>query len=333
MIVDAPSQEWSKANQQFLTQALLPIRRMLVERSANRVAALNAQMREALNDDFTGGVLGNSYDGKPFSLDYLIRRFGLSDFEISILLLCAAIELDPEWPQLCASVSGLDYPTFGLAMDLFAEADWQCLSPSAPLRRFHFIEVGAGDTLLSSPLRIDEQIVHYLKGVQCLDVRLQSLLFRMDTARESAGDGVSPSSTTAVKAMIDLWSVPGKEAMTPFIQLTGTDSQAATAAFGASCHQLKIVAYDLSLSMLPADTQSLQLLISLCERANKLGGCAFFLDCEMLRRGAGALVDAAMLPVWGRVEKVIDSLNAPLVVLGQRPFSASWRSVVEVEMR
>src|ERR1044071_6468144 len=60
---------------------------------------------------------------QPSPLDRLCRLFGLSAFERSLLLLCAGVELDPEFSPLCAAARGdtrTPYPTFSLALSLFA---------------------------------------------------------------------------------------------------------------------------------------------------------------------------------------------------------------------
>ncbi len=55
----------------------------------------------------------------PPTLIQLAQNFGLSDFERDILLLCAAVELDPNMGTLCAAAQGnaaRAYPTFALAL-------------------------------------------------------------------------------------------------------------------------------------------------------------------------------------------------------------------------
>ena len=61
-------------------------------------------------------------------------------------------------------------------MAALPEAHWSALTPAAPLRRWRLMELGAGDTLTTSPLRIDERVLHYLAGVPHLDERLVGLV-------------------------------------------------------------------------------------------------------------------------------------------------------------
>jgi hypothetical protein len=54
------------------------------------------------------------------------------------------------------------------------------IGPSSPLRRHGLIEVGSGEGLTRSPLRIDERALHYLVGVDQPDDRLTGILERAE---------------------------------------------------------------------------------------------------------------------------------------------------------
>jgi hypothetical protein len=112
-------------------------------------------------------------------MDRLVELFALSDFERDILLLCAGVEMDSALAALCGEAQGFPqrtFATFGLAAALLPEPHWSALEPSRPLRRFRLVDVESNHGLTSAPLRIDERILHYLAGVNRLDVRLQPLL-------------------------------------------------------------------------------------------------------------------------------------------------------------
>ena len=87
-------------------------------------------------------------------------------------LLCAGCELSSSFASVCATLQGEGAhtsPTFGLALATLPDPHWNALTPNAPLRRWRLIEVGMGNLLTASPLRIDERVLHYLSGVQYLD--------------------------------------------------------------------------------------------------------------------------------------------------------------------
>ncbi len=101
----------------------------------------------------------------------LSDRLGLSPFEQKILLLCAAMELDPAAPGLCALAQhdeGKPWPTFALAFELFDDPSWEALSPRGPLRDWRLVEITqlVGQPLTGSALRADERIVSYIKGLK-----------------------------------------------------------------------------------------------------------------------------------------------------------------------
>lgn len=80
----------------------------------------------------------------PPALIMLTQRFGLSSFEQQLLLLCAAMELDPQMAPLCAHAHGdpsKAFPTFALALSLFEDPSWDALSPERPLRYWKFLEI------------------------------------------------------------------------------------------------------------------------------------------------------------------------------------------------
>src|SRR5882757_2315243 len=73
----------------------------------------------------------------PPALLLLAQNFGLSDFERDVLLLCAAVELDPEMSAFYAAAQGVaarSYPTFALGMRALADPSWDALSAHRPLR-------------------------------------------------------------------------------------------------------------------------------------------------------------------------------------------------------
>src|SRR5262249_47735330 len=131
----------------------------------------------------------------PPALMLLAQRLGLTDFERDTLLLCAAPELDPGIAELLATAPGaaaptsqaapalaLGFPTFAVALQAFDQPSWDAQSPYRPLRHARLIEVSrSGATpLTASPLRADERIVNFIKGLNTLDERVGSLATALD---------------------------------------------------------------------------------------------------------------------------------------------------------
>ena len=153
---------WHEANQRYLMARLAVVREALT-----RHAARAGDMGEAEPEANT--TAQTLYEATcalsaPAALDTLCAAFGLSPFERDVLLLCAGLELDAAFSRLCAAAQGEPqrlFPTFSLALAALPEAHWSALTPTAPLRRWRLVEVGHGDVLTTSPLRIDERVLHY----------------------------------------------------------------------------------------------------------------------------------------------------------------------------
>src|SRR6266545_5240300 len=171
------SDSWDVLNQRYLTAGLERVRGALQRHIARMQGTPDAEAT-ARASQHELPVTGATAVAPP-ALDRLCSTFGLSPFERDLLLLCAGVELDASFSSLCALAQGdpqRAYPTFGLALAALPGAHWSALTPIAPLRRWRLIEVGAGQALTLSPLRIDERVLHYLAGVPYLDERLAGIL-------------------------------------------------------------------------------------------------------------------------------------------------------------
>lgn len=113
------------------------------------------------------------------AIDHVSACFGLSHFERDILLLGAGVEMDASLAAQCELAAGVPPgrgATFALALGALDAPHWSALAPIRPLRRWRLIDVDDAAGLARSTVRIDERILHYLAGVNYLDLRLRSLL-------------------------------------------------------------------------------------------------------------------------------------------------------------
>ncbi|MEM6353974.1 MAG: ATP-binding protein, partial [Cyanobacteria bacterium P01_D01_bin.14] len=159
---------WQEHNEAYLATALAWLRQRLVTliqtADEGTAAACDPHLPEA-GEEMTALP--------PPALLLLSQRLGLSVFEQEILLLCAAMELDTRIAGLCAQAQNnlnAPYPTFALAFALFDEPAWEVLSPERPLRYWRLLEITqpGAQPLTASPLRADERILNYLKGLNYL---------------------------------------------------------------------------------------------------------------------------------------------------------------------
>lgn len=215
------------------------------------------------------------------TLGRMTELFALSPFERSVLLLCAGMELDGEFPALCALAQrdpARVYPTFGLALAALPDAHWSALTPDAPLRYWRLIEVGGGASLVSSPLRIDERIVHFLAGVQHLDEHLAGYV-----AAERSADDLLPSQAALADAIVrglTQWAASGAEL--PVVHLGGEDESARRAVAAAVCERLRLALFVMPAAALPTAPHELDALVRLWQREAALSGAALLLDCDEL---------------------------------------------------
>ncbi|MBN3924857.1 MAG: ATP-binding protein [Nostoc sp. NMS4] len=239
------------------------------------------------------------------ALEQLTNIFDLSPFEQDILLLCAGAELDRNWSLLFAKFQGnpqQNHPTFSLALEVLPESHWSALMPNASLRRWRLIEVGAGNTLTTSPLRIDERILHHLMGVQHLDERLAEIELPMPEANY-----LGLSHQEIAKQLADIWLQASDETeMLPVLQLCGTEMASKSAIAFTACTSLGLNLYAISAESIVTDTNQLNLIKCLCEREWMLSNRVLLLDCDELE-----IMEANRNSA---IARFIESIHCPLII-------------------
>jgi hypothetical protein len=121
--------------------------------------------------------------GVPLRLARLAELFGLSQFDLDVIVLCLAPELDRGYERLYGYLHDdvtRRKPTVELALRLFCPdlagsvASRARLSSASPLRAARLLELedDAG-TLLGRGLRLDPRVAAYLLGDDCVDDRLR----------------------------------------------------------------------------------------------------------------------------------------------------------------
>ena len=231
----------------------------------------------------------------PPTLLLLAARLRLSSFERDTLLMCAAAELDPAIGPLFAAAAGhpaRSYPTFALAMHAFDEPTWDSLAPQHPLRGLRLVEVVQAEAtpMTASPLRADERIVNYIKGLNALDERLAALASAVPAARAA---GLSASQRTAVDDALARLRSDSPEARAPTLVLAGPDPASKLAVATAVCQAIDRQLYRLGLEALPVQRAEAENLARLWRRESALLAVALYVDAEGLD-GASAEAGAAL---------------------------------------
>ena len=232
--------------------------------------------------------LANTLQPAP-GLVILGHQLGLTQFELDTLLLCVAMELDTRMAALCARAQddvSRSCPTFALALALFQNASWDALSADAPLRYWRLIEINqpGATPLTSSPLRADERIVNYVKGLNHLDDRLSNLFTRVrprhisDQADQADENTLPPSQDCIVDRLLKrLRQMPSSEAF-PIVQLLGADSASKQIVAGALTTAVGRTLYRATIEALPTQMMELDMLARLWMRENQLLPLALYLD-------------------------------------------------------
>ena len=313
MSAAAAAPAWAEANQRHLVEALARLRALLGRHAAGR-GATHAPA-EADAPPFDAAADGEA----PPALQAVAESFGLTPFERDVLLLCAGVELDGGFAALCADAHGdprRPHPTFGLALAALPGAHWSALAPHAPLRRWRLVEVGGGETLATSPLRVDERILHYLAGVWCQDERLRGVLQPVPPA-----GALPPSHQGLARTVAELWTRPGDWAGPPAVQLVGDDPAAARAVAAAAC-PAGCQAWVLRAADLPRTPEARELVARLVEREAALTGDVLLLEWD----------DADEPEVLRALTAFLEQPLGPVLVCGPQPVRTRQRLLLRLDL-
>ena len=277
---------WQAANHRRLLAALDRVRR-----------ALQHHAGEAPEPEPADAPLGQIEP--PPALEQVARLFDLSPFERDVLVLCAGVELDARFAPLCAAAQGdpqRTYPTFGLALAALPEPTWAALTPAAPLRRWRLIEVGAGQALTTSPLRIDERVLHFLVGIEHPDERLAGIVAPLPPTHEPV-----PSHRAIVERLARACArAAASGGRPPLIQLCGEDAAGKRSIAAELGARLGLRVDLTSGQVIPTAPAELDNLLRTWEREATLAGAALVVDCDDVDPGDLAR-DAAVARFLERV--------------------------------
>jgi AAA+ superfamily predicted ATPase len=212
---------------------------------------------------------------------HLSHCFGLSPFEADILVLCAAVEVDPQAADVCG------VPTFASAFAALEGTHWDASAPGGPLRRWRLIEVGAAESLIAAPLRIDEWVLHYLMGAPGSDARIAPLL------EPVAHPSLLPASyREETLRLARLWT---GNVVPPTAVLRGTASADKRAVAAAAAVAAGMNLRLLDSSRIPSAVAECEETLRLLERDAVLHNCAVLIESES--EAAQAIAGRLGLPV------------------------------------
>jgi hypothetical protein len=290
-----------------------------------------AENQRALNLelDRIAEALGAHADGRqpearaqraePPVLEALVEALGLSPFERDVLLLCAGVELEARFAGLCASAAGderVRRASFSLALSSFPDAHWSAIAPAAPLRWHRLVELDPGESVTTSPLRIDERVLHHLTGLDYLDDRLQGLLTPV------AVPGQLPPSYEIVAAELAAVLAGASPSPPPLTALSGHDPESRRAVAASACARLGVTVHALRASDVPPAASERDAFCRLWLREAVLTGYALVLEVD----------DDADADVRKRATVLADSLGGLLVVSAREPLADLRRPAIRLDV-
>ncbi len=288
---------WYQANYKFLLQEIDRVRKNI----ENFIEGKENQ------PNVTEFVLETS------ALAQLCIKFNLSPFERDILLLCAGMEIEPNFSSLCAQAqknsTNKYYPTLGLALDAFPGANWRVFSTRSPLHYWQLLQIEPGLILRKSPLQIDKRILCYLLGEDASDEELAGIIKPIPP--QTNLHPLPISQAILVEQLINIWS--GTNSF-PVIQLSRSDRSTKYNIVSTACQYLGVNLQTLSAAVLTTNPQELDQLCLRWSREAILSNSVLFLDC-----------DSSNIVEPGRefaICQFIETINTPLILSSnERKFS------------
>ena len=262
VVPGSPTADWTDANQRYLVAEFA---RLKARVAGDDTAAAEREVEEA-----------RAAMPSPAAIDQLAGAFELTPFERDVLLLCAGVEMDSRLADSCAAASdtrGRPLVTFGLALARLQDPHWTALIPVRPLRLSRLLDVKDERALTSSQLSIDERVLHYLAGVNYLDLRLGALV-----RRHAVPTAMADSHAAVVDAI--LHDLEARDGSTPVVQITGTDSLAQRDVAAIVAHRLDLRLYALRDIDIPANVHEADAFSLLWNREAVLFGAALLIACS-----------------------------------------------------
>jgi hypothetical protein len=284
---------WAENNQAYLVAEFARLKSQLGLQSSQLDAAPGRASHDADELD--------TAEAAP-AITQLVELFDLSPFERDLLLLCAGVEMDSELATRCAegqSTAQKPYVTFGLAMASLNAPHWSAFTPSRPLRRFRFLELAGNGGLTTSPLRIDERILHYLAGINLLEPSLEPLLTAV-LLPELVADEHQSLADSAAHILGNYFQYR------PVIHLCGNDSFGQEDIAALAAHTSGRHAFSLRPEDLPTAATELGRIVTLLERESLLFPAAFVIQC-----GASGYTASA--------RHLVENLRAPVFLATHEP--------------
>lgn len=299
-------QDWSEKNQKYLVSKIVEVK-MYLKKYVAKLEGKSIREKDIKSPEWDGDQLP--------AIDNMARLFGLSSFEKLVLLLCAGVELDTEISKLCMNAQGSTrylHPTFGLAMAIFPKPHWSAITPISPLRLFQLVDMLSTEntTITSSPLKIEERILHYMTGVSYLDGQLHGMV------RPLVVDALLVNSQ---KKLIDkiILSCNSDKVRPVHVHLYGTDESSKQIIAKNVCDKLNLNLWHIQADLIPSKTDELETFVRLWRRESVLLAAGIYISAE-----------DAETPTVKVISRLLDSHITTPIFVGTRERLSSFKDDV-----
>ena len=310
--------QWLETNQQALSGELAWLQGLLENAASDSVATIEAP------------------EARAFTLDFLAEQFQLSNFERSIVLLCAGVELLSDIRPLCGKVHGddrSDYPTFSLALSALPETHWSALTPESPLRYWQIIQVHDLNRMTTAQLTLDERVLHFLLGAGNLDQRLAVLVQPLQQTIS-----LPPSQQQQVERLSNLLgNISADKNKPPLILIQGDDVVAGREVVVHACNLSGLQTLLLRAEDIPAAADERNLLAKLLTREYLLSRTALLIDRVIDAKNDQSthltvFIEQLQCPVFLQGERPEDLQHSSAVIEINYPTTAEQRSLWQHEL-
>jgi AAA+ superfamily predicted ATPase len=259
------------------------------------------------------------------SLAQLINKFGLSQFEKDLIILCLAIEIDPAISLLYSKAHGnenINYPTLNLALSLLPQANWNIISNQNLLQYWELIEIGSGLNLIHCPITLDRRILCFLLGESAIDEKLKSILTSFPS--EIAHSILPQSHQNIVNDMIKNWSKINRYDQFPLLQICGSELTAKYQIGNAIAQKLRFNLGIISTSVLPIDINELHQIRKRWEREAILTDTVLLLDYdERVEEELNKQI---------AIHQFIENIKTPLIISSYQRKQSRYRPIISFDV-
>ncbi len=285
------------------------------------------------DEDLLKGPLFDPSENANSELIWLAREYDLSTFDLDVILIALATELDLSYEKIFGYLQDditRKRPGVDLALNLLCPAavDRQTglthFLPDSPLIKHKLLQPDAeqGRSLLGRELRLDEGIVNLLLGVKSLDSRLADYCQLIHSTVSFAD---VPIDNDLKRALQVLTTRPNTEALR--LHFRGPESTAKRQTAEAVAEQtssrlLIVVDIERALSVATDFDQSLRLIL---REARFRHAILFFEHLDVLLNEDRAVTYRHFL-------KALEQASSAIILSGEKPLGSSLR-IYEVDFR